>query len=67
MKRGTPVRIARRLDDDFDILAECDEKPKQPLDRELPEIPPQHFRYVGLFDAEQAGGLDLLEAALFDE
>jgi hypothetical protein len=44
--------VARRC-----LLAKCDKKPKQPLNRKLPEIPPQHFRHVGLFDAEQIGGL----------
>ena len=49
--------------DDFDILPKGDEKAKQPLDRELPEIAAQHFGNVRLLDAKQLRRVDLFEAA----
>src|SRR5580765_3388012 len=53
--------------DDFDVLPKGDEKTKQPLNRELPEIAAQHFRNVRLLDAKQLCRVDLLQTTRLHE
>jgi hypothetical protein len=56
-----------RLDDDFNILIEGHEEPQQAFDGERPEIAAEHFRDIGLLDAEQIGGRGLFQTALFHD
>lgn len=53
------------LYDNFYIVIQRDEKTEQPLDGELAELTSKHFGNIGLFDAEQDGGLGLFQAAAF--
>ena len=53
--------------DDFHVLPQRDEKAQQPLHRKLPEVAMQHFRDIGLLDAEEPRGLDLFQAALLQQ
>ena len=44
-------------------LSERDEETHEARDRERAEVAAQHFRHVGLADAEQFGGIDILQSA----
>src|ERR1051326_7865233 len=59
--------VPMRLNDDFDILIQRDQEPKQALDRELPEVAAQHFGDVGLRDAEHFTSLNLFQAPLLHD
>jgi hypothetical protein len=59
--------VVVRLDDDVHILIEGYEEAEQALDGELAEVATKHLGNIGLTDAEQGGGIDLLEAAMFQD
>jgi hypothetical protein len=55
------------LYDDVYVVIEGDEEVQKALDGELAEVAAQQLGDIGLADAEQGGGLDLFEAALFHD
>ena len=46
-----------RFYDDFNILVERHEEAQKAFDGKLPELPTEHFGDIGLFNAEQTGGI----------
>ena len=46
---------------------DCPTLLRQALDGKLPEIAPQHLRYIGLADAEQITGLNPFQSAIFHD
>jgi hypothetical protein len=67
MQSGSIVSAPMRLDDDLDVVIECDQKAKQALHGKLPELSPQHLGYIGLPDTKQIRSLDLSQAAIFHD
>jgi len=55
------------LYDDLHVLIEGDEEAQKALHGELAEVAAQHPGDIGLPGAEQGGGLDLFQAALFHD
>jgi len=56
-----------RLYDDLHVLIEGYEKAQKALHGELAEVAAQQLGDIGLADAEQGGGLNLFQAALFQD
>jgi len=56
-----------RLYNNLDILIQRHEEAQKTFDGKLTEFPAQHFRYIGLSNAEQIGGFLLFQTALFHE
>jgi hypothetical protein len=65
MQGRRQLAVTRRFYHDFNVLIEGHEEAHQAVDGKRPEIAAQHFRDIGLLDAEQIGGLGLFQAALF--
>jgi len=55
------------LYDNLHVLVERHEEAQKAFHGKLPEFTAQHLRYIGLADSEQAGGLDLFQAAFFHD
>ena len=56
-----------RLYYDLHILIERHEKTQKALNGKLPEFTAQHLRHIGLTDAEQICGLNLLQTPIFQD
>jgi len=66
--QGRGVVLATvRLYNNLDILIQRHEEAQKTFDGKLTEFPAQHFRYIGLANAEQLGGFLLFQSALFHE
>ena len=67
LQGGGVFSVVVGLYDDVDVLIEGDEEAQKALHGELAEFAAQHFGDIGLADAEQGGGFDLFQAALFHD
>jgi hypothetical protein len=59
MQRGSVALVPMWLYDNLNILIESRQETQQALDRELPELTPQHLGNVRLPHPEQFGGFPL--------
>jgi hypothetical protein len=67
LQGGSVFPIVMWLYHDLYILIERYEEAQKALNGKLPELTSQHLGNVGLADAEQLGGLNLFETALFHD
>ena len=67
MQRRSIAFASVRFYDDLHILIQRYQKAQQSLDGKLPELTTQHLRNIGLPNAQQAGGLNLLQPTAFHD
>jgi hypothetical protein len=67
MQGRSVISVSVRLYDNLHILLERHEKAQEAFNGKLAELTAQHFGYIWLANAEQIGGLDLFQAAIFQD